>query len=99
MPYMKDGKRDYKREYQKYHSSPEQIKNRSERTTLRREANSKGITSKGDGKDLDHKKPLSKGGSNSLANARVTSKSENRSFSRNKDGSLKSQTSKRERKK
>lgn len=99
MPYMRDGKRDYKREYQKYHSSPEQIKNRSERTTLRREANSKGITSKGDGKDLDHKKPLSKGGSNSLANARVTSKSENRSFSRNKDGSLKSQTSKRERKK
>jgi len=96
---MKDGKRDYKREYQKYHSSPEQIKNRSERTTLRREANSKGITSKGDGKDLDHKKPLSKGGSNSLSNARVTSKSENRSFSRNKDGSLKSQTSRRERKK
>lgn len=96
---MSGGKRDYKKEYQKYHSKPEQIKNRSERTTLRREANSKGITSKGDGKDLDHKKPLSKGGSNSLSNARVTSKSENRSFSRNKDGSLKSQTSKRERKK
>lgn len=99
MPYMSGGKRDYKKEYAKYHSRDEQIKNRSERTTLRREANSKGITSKGDGKDLDHKKPLSKGGSNSLANARVTSKSENRSFSRNKDGSLKSQTSKRERKK
>lgn len=96
---MTNGKRDYKKEYAKYHSRDEQIKNRSERTTLRREANSKGITSKGDGKDLDHKKPLSKGGSNSLANARVTSKSENRSFSRNKDGSLKSQTSKRERKK
>lgn len=66
---------------------------------LRREANEKGITSKGDGKDLDHKKPLSKGGSNSLSNARVTSKSENRSFARNKDGSLKSQVSKREKKK
>lgn len=99
MPYMSGGKRNYKKEYEAYHSRPEQIKNRSERTTLRREANSKGITSKGDGKDLDHKKPLSKGGSNSLSNARVTSKSENRSFSRNKDGSLKSQTSKRERKK
>lgn len=96
---MTNGKRDYKKEYAKYHSRDEQIKNRSERTTLRREANSKGITSKGDGKDLDHKKPLSKGGSNSLANARVTSKSENRSFSRNKDGSMKSQTSRRERKK
>lgn len=96
---MKNGRRDYKRENELYNSRPEQIKNRSERTTLRREANSKGITSKGDGKDLDHKKPLSKGGSNSLSNARVTSKSENRSFARNADGSLKSQTSKRERKK
>lgn len=99
MPYMSNGKRDYKREYAKYHSSPEQRANRSDRTVLRREANEKGITSKGDGKDLDHKKPLSKGGSNSLSNARVTSKSENRSFARNKDGSLKSQTSKREKKK
>jgi len=96
---MKNGKRDYKRENELYNSRPEQIKARSERTMLRREANEKGITSKGDGKDLDHKKPLSKGGSNSLSNARVTSKSENRSFARNKDGSLKSQVSKREKKK
>lgn len=86
------------REYAKYHAKPEQIKNRSERTTLRREANAKGITSKGDGKDLDHKQPLSKGGANTLANARVTSKSANRSFARNANGSLKSQTSKREKK-
>lgn len=98
MPYMTNGKRDYKKEYAKYHAKPEQIKNRSERTTLRREANAKGITSKGDGKDLDHKQPLSKGGANTLANARVTSKSANRSFARNANGSLKSQTSKREKK-
>ena len=104
MPYMKKdpktGKsvRDYRTEYDKYASRPEQIKARSERTTLRRQANAAGITSKGDGKDLDHKKPLSKGGANTLANARVTSKSTNRSFSRNSDGSLKSQTSRKERK-
>lgn len=96
---MKNGKRDYKRENELYNSRPEQIKARSERTTLRRQANAAGITSKGDGKDLDHKKPLSKGGANTLANARVTSKSTNRSFSRNSDGSLKSQTSRKERKK
>lgn len=96
---MRNGKRDYKRENELYNSRPEQIKARSERTTLRREANAKGITSKGDGKDLDHKKPLSKGGANSLSNARVTSKGENRSFARNANGSLKSQTSRRERKK
>lgn len=97
MPYMKNGKRDYKTEYAKYHSKPEQRKNRSERTVLRREANATGVTHKGDGKDLDHKKPLSKGGSNTMANARVVSASRNRSFARNSDGSLKSQTSKRER--
>jgi len=99
MPYMKDGKRDYAREYALYHSRPEQRHNRSERTTLRREANAAGITHKGDGKDLDHIKPLSKGGANSLANARAVSQAANRSFSRNANGSLKSQTSKKERKK
>lgn len=99
MPYMKDGKRDYKREYAKYHAKDEQIKNRSERTTARRASNAAGTTSKGDGKDLDHRKPLSKGGSNSKSNLRVTSASSNRSFARNADGSMKSQTSKRERKK
>lgn len=95
---MKNGKRDYKREYEKYHSKPEQIANRSERTTARRAANASGVTHKGDGKDLDHRKPLSKGGTNSKSNLRVVSASTNRSFSRNSDGSLKSQTSKRERK-
>ena len=55
----------------------------------------KGLVKKGDGKDVDHKRPLSKGGSNSLANLFVTGKSANRSFSRNKDSSIKSQRSKR----
>lgn len=99
MPYMTGGKRDYKKEYEKYHSRPEQIKNRTERTTARRQANAAGVTHKGDGLDLDHKKALSKGGSNSKSNLRAVPKSENRSFSRNADGSMKSQTSKRERKK
>jgi hypothetical protein len=97
MPWMKNGKRDYKREYEKYQGKPEQIKNRTERTTARRQANAAGITSKGDGKDLDHKTPISKGGSSNKSNLRVVDASRNRSFSRNADGSLKSQTSKRER--
>ena len=99
MPYMTNGKRDYKKENRLYNSKPEQIKARSERTVLRRKANETGVTHKGDGKDLDHKKPLSKGGSNTMGNTRVVSKTANRSFSRNADGSLKSQTSKKERKK
>jgi hypothetical protein len=99
MPYMKNGKRDYKRENELYNSRPEQIKARSERTTARRKANEDGRTSKGDGKDLDHKRPLSKGGSSARSNLRAVSASSNRSFARNADGSMKSQTSKRERKK
>lgn len=97
MPYMKDGHRDYRREYDLYHSRAKQRHNRSLRTILRHQAENAGIVHKGDSKDLDHIQPLSHGGSNSLANARAVSKSDNRSFSRNADGSLKSQTSKRER--
>lgn len=95
MPFMKNGRRDYKRENELYNSKPEQRKRRSERTLARRKANATGLTSKGDGKDLDHIKPLSKGGTSSRSNLRVVSKTANRSFSRNADGSLKSQRSKR----
>jgi hypothetical protein len=96
MPYMTNGKRDYKKEYAKYHSRPEQIENRTARTTARRQANAAGVTHKGDGKDIDHKVPLSKGGSNAKSNQRVVSQGTNRSFARNANGSVKSQTSKRE---
>lgn len=98
MPWSKNGKRDYKTEYQRYQGTAEQRAARSERTTARRKANADGTTHKGDGKDLDHIKPLSKGGSNSKSNLRAVSASVNRSFSRNANGSLKSQTSKREKK-
>lgn len=94
---MKNGKRNYKLEYALYHSTPEQRHNRSLRTIARNQANADGRTSKGDGKDLDHTQPLSKGGSNARSNTRVTSQSRNRSFARNADGSLKSQRSKKER--
>ena len=94
---MTNGKRDYKKENRLYNSKPEQIKARGERTTLRRQANASGVTKKGDGKDLDHIKPLSKGGANTMTNARVVTQKANRSFARNSNGSLKNQTSKAER--
>lgn len=96
MPYMRNGKRDYKKENLLYNSKPEQIKARSERTTARRQSNAAGTTSKGDGTNLDHRVPLSKGGSSEKSNLRVVSEAKNKSFARNKDGSMKSQTSKRE---
>ncbi len=98
MPWMKDGKRDYRREYDLYQGTAEQRKRRSERTVARNQANADGRTSKGDGKDLDHIRPLSKGGANTKANTRVVSAGKNRSFSRNANSSIKSQTSKREKK-
>lgn len=101
MPYMKtvNGKsvRDYAREVDLYTSRPEVIKKRTEQNKARREMVKAGKAHKGDGKDVDHIHPLSKGGSNNKSNMRVVPASQNRSFSRNADGSLKSQTSKRER--
>ncbi len=89
MPYQKNGVRNYKEEYAKYHSKPEQRKTRSERSVIRVQANASGRTHKGDGKDIDHIKPLSKGGSKLKSNTRVVSQHTNRSFSRKKDGSIK----------
>ena len=67
-------KRDYKKEYAEYHSKPEQKKNRAARNKARREMGLK----VGDPREVDHKKPLSKGGSNSKRNLRVVSRATNR---------------------
>jgi len=72
--------RDYKHEYDSYHAKPEQKKKRATRNAARRELESQGRVSKGDGKDVDHKKPLRNGGTNSASNLRVTSQSTNRGW-------------------
>lgn len=94
---MKNGKRDYKREVALYTSKPEVKKKRAMQNAARAQAMKEGLARKGDGKDVDHKRPLSKGGTNSRSNLRVVDSASNRSFARNADGSLKSQRSKRER--
>jgi hypothetical protein len=80
--------RDYKKENE-YKSQPDQIKKRVERNKARRMMMKAGKVHKGDGKDVDHITPLSKGGANTPSNMRIRSKSQNSSFSRNSDGSLK----------
>lgn len=70
--------RNYGREYAKYHSSPEQKRKRAMRNKARRRAEREGKVRKGDGKDVDHKRPLRSGGSNSSKNTRVRSRSANR---------------------
>lgn len=54
-----------------------------------------GKAHKGDGMDVDHKKALSKGGLNTMYNLQMRSQSANRSFSRNKDSSMRSQRSRK----
>lgn len=78
--------RDYKREYREYQGKPEQIKNRAKRNAARRDMEQKGRVHKGDGKDVDHKRPLITGGSNSSANLRVVSQSVNRGYRRDAKG-------------
>lgn len=75
---------------------PEQLKNQSTRHKARR-AYEKAHGTLPDNVDVDHIKPLSKGGSpKTVSNLRAASQATNRSFARNANNSLKSQTSKRE---
>jgi hypothetical protein len=81
--------RDYKAEYQNYQGKPEQIKNRAARNAARSSMEKKGVVRKGDGKDVDHKTPIAKGGGNTPGNLRAVPKSANRSFARTKAGGMK----------
>ena len=87
MPFV-NKPRPYKKE-EKYEDSPEQVKNRVARNKARRQLMKAGRVHKGDGKDVDHAIPLSKGGSNSPKNLKVKTASQNRSFSRNSDHTVK----------
>ena len=102
MPY-KNKPRPYKKEYQQQKSRGEHA-DRMERQRARRkmdktskDANGNGKADKREGKDIAHRKALSKGGKNKHG-VTVQSKSKNRSFRRNSQGKLVSETSKRERK-
>mgnify|MGYP003112065533 FL=1 len=94
---MPSKKRNYKEEYAKYQGTEEQKKNRAKRNAARRKATRTGKVAKGDGKDVAHKKAISKGGKNS-GNTKVETAGKNRSFKRNSSGKLVSERSTRERK-
>ncbi len=69
---MAERKRNYEKEYAA--ESPERKKNRAKRNKARRQLEREGKVHKGDGKVVDHKKPLSKGGSTARSNLRVKDK-------------------------
>lgn len=89
--------RNYKREYETYHASEEQKKNRAARNKARRQAVRDGKAKKGDGKDVHHTTAISKGGAN--GRTKVVKASENRSFDRDSKRGMVSEVSPRERKK
>ncbi len=74
--------RDYKKEYDNYHSSEKAKKQRARNNKARRLMVEAGRVRKGDGKDVAHRDNNTR--NNSLSNLSVQSKSKNRSFNRTK---------------
>lgn len=68
--------RDYRKEYDSYHGTPEQREARSSRNKARRKLEAEGKVRKGDGKEVDHKDGNPR--NNSRDNLQVMSRTANR---------------------
>ena len=90
MPYV-NKPRPYKKEYEQYDGTAAVKKKRAERNRARAIMMEKGLAKKGDGKDVHHKRALSKGGSYKDGLA-VVSAASNRSFDRDNNHRLISET-------
>lgn len=86
MPYKNPEDRDT---YPPYAQTPKAKKARAESNKARRMLTKEGAVKKGDGKDVHHKKPLSKGGTTTRKNLTVKTASANRTFDRSSDHSIK----------
>ncbi|MDE2102745.1 MAG: HNH endonuclease [Patescibacteria group bacterium] len=76
-----------KRKYMaQYEETPANIKKREERNKARYDLEQEGKVKKGDGKEVDHIKPLGAGGRNTPANQRVISAKENRGWRKGESG-------------
>lgn len=92
MPYKDEATRMAAYDYKKYDGRPDVIKKRDERNKARRMMEKAGLVHKGDGKDVDHKQALSKGGKTVRSNLRVKTASDNRSYPRNSNHTMKKNT-------
>jgi len=88
MPYV-NKQRPYDKEYENYDGKEAVKKKRAQRNKARRMMEREGVVSKGDGKDVHHKKPLSKGGKTTKANLAVVPAKKNRSYRRTPSGGVK----------
>lgn len=80
-------KRDYKHEYAI--ETTKRKKQRAQRNKARRMLMREGKVHVGDGMDVDHKQPLSQGGTTNRKNLRVQTARANRSYSRTSSGAIK----------
>lgn len=87
MPSSPGYHRDYHHEY--IIESAQRRKFRAERNSARRQLMKEGKVHKGDNKAVDHKKPLSKGGSNARSNLRTRDARANDSYQRTSTGAMK----------
>ena len=76
--------RDYRSEYDDYHSSSEQKKNRASRNAARNSLEGDGRVSRGDGLDVHHRDGNPR--NNNASNLRVASQKANRSIKMNAGG-------------
>ena len=82
MPYV-NKPRPYAKEYEQYDGTPMVKKKRAARNKARAIMEKEGLVHKGDGKDVDHKRALSKGGKTVRSNLRVKDAKYGTDFSRN----------------
>lgn len=69
-----------KRKNAGYDARPENVAKRVKNNQARAMLEKEGRVRKGDGKDVDHKRPLRSGGGNDRSNLRVVPKSKNRAW-------------------
>ncbi|MBT9157718.1 MAG: hypothetical protein DDT36_00701 [Firmicutes bacterium] len=81
--------RNYAAEYRNYQGTPEQREKNNARKRARYALEKAGRVHEHDKKDVDHVKPIAKGGGNNKSNLRVVSPSKNRSFKRTKNAGMK----------
>lgn len=91
MPSAPGYKRDYQQEYQSEDRARRQL--RAMRNAARRQLAKEGKVHKGDGMDVNHVNPLSKGGGNKRSNLNVVEDNKNASYARTKSGAMKARKS------
>ena len=81
--------RNYRSEYDNYQGTEKQKKNRAKRNAARKMMMDEGKVRKGDGKHVNHKTPMSKGGGNGNGNLSIKDAKDNLSYPRTKTGAMK----------